>query len=637
MSQSHNPTDTQALVQSMLQKLKLQPGREGQSYLHTHASITAAATREQDGEKGASDLRQVSGNSPVNGFEFGPNGVPPKEFRTAAVGSNVSLKHGEIQKSGPGFEVDRGFVSIPAQSQSRALGQATQLGISPARTVQLFPAKSLKDAEVTSSERTDGTMGSFSSPELSRNVAKNTDAATSEGHEQGFKPKTYLWSLKPTHFETGGQEDKGLHMENGGFGSSPQSTDIQSGSSRRKQRSSENKTRRWTQKIKEKWRDRQGSFGKKRKEDEQIDQKSEQISPQRSTAETLHSTSSIEEERALSFPESNKTSKTPLMCTEDSTDEGQTRSTVDFDLGLGSFSLLDEITKGQEWARFLAPNHLAASSKPAASEELKVLLPDSSQSSSVILNHQADVKDQWDFRGSETSPDSDFSLAQISPVSMDVSEGKRQLGVLRQVHHPELMEHGHTQPGHSGPPSFVQPLNIPNNSALRSRVLLNRKRQHQPSESRAEPMSSLNSGSREAEQTEAGQGDIVMPLHPPTSPHPHLSPTSFNPFAHPPKGVLKHSISQDSESSMEIVTKRRRVEENRRVHFSEEVVTIVPPELDVDATDSEEDSEEDEDSVIEQEFEADPVVMEEVVPARRPALPAWILALKRKNTGRKHR
>ncbi|KAM3612642.1 uncharacterized protein V6R79_011900 [Siganus canaliculatus] len=633
MSQSHNPTDTQALVQSMLQKLKLQPGREGQSYLHTHASITAAATPEQDGEKGASDLQKVSGNSPVNGFA--PNGVPPKEFRTAAVGSNVSLKHGEIQQSGPGLEVDRGLVSISTQSQSRALGQATQPAISPARTMQLFPAKSLKDAEVTSSEGTGGQMGSFSSPELSRNLAKNTYAAASEGHEQGFKPRTYLWSMKPTHFETGGQEDKGLHMGNGGFGASPQSTDTQSGSSRRTQRSSENKTRRWTQKIKEKWRDRQGSFGKKRKDEQIADQKSEQISPQRSTADTLHSTSSIEEGSALSFPDSNKTSRTPLSA-EASTDEGQTRSTGDFDFGLGSFSLLDEITKGQEWARFLAPNHLAASSKPTASKELKVLPPASSLSSPVILKHQGDVKDQWDFRGSETSPDSDFSLAQISPVSMDVSEGKQQLGVLREVHHSEPMEHGHTQSGLSGPSAFVQPLNILSNSALKSRVHLNRKRQHQPAESRAEPMSSLSSGSCETEQTEADQRDSAMALHPPTSPHPHLSPTPFNPSAHPPKGVLKHSISQDSESSMEIVTKRRRVEENRRVHFSEEVVTIVPPELDADATDSEEDSEEDEDSVIEQEFEADPAAMEEVVPARRPALPAWILALKRKNTGRKH-
>lgn len=73
------------------------------------------------------------------------------------------------------------------------------------------------------------------------------------------------------------------------------------------------------------------------------------------------------------------------------------------------------------------------------------------------------------------------------------------------------------------------------------------------------------------------------------------------------------------------------------MHFSEEVVTIVPPELDLDCTDSEEDSGEEEDSVIEQECEEEQAVIEEVAPARRPAFPAWIQALKKRNTGRKHR
>lgn len=67
-------------------------------------------------------------------------------------------------------------------------------------------------------------------------------------------------------------------------------------------------------------------------------------------------------------------------------------------------------------------------------------------------------------------------------------------------------------------------------------------------------------------------------------------------------------------------------------------MTIAPPELYPDATDSEEeDSEEEEDSVTE--YEEVQVGIEEVAApaARRPALPAWILALKRRNTGRKPR
>ncbi|KAM9356653.1 uncharacterized protein ABDE67_004235 [Symphorus nematophorus] len=135
------------------------------------------------------------------------------------------------------------------------------------------------------------------------------------------------------------------------------------------------------------------------------------------------------------------------------------------------------------------------------------------------------------------------------------------------------------------------------------------------------------------EETGESQHDNVMPLYSGNSP---ISPSSSTPFSPAPKGVLRHSISQDSVSSMEVVTKRRRVEENRRVRFSEEVVTIVPPELDLDASDSEEESGGEEDSVIE-ECEVEQAAVEEVAPARRPALPAWIRALKRRNMGRKHR
>lgn len=64
-------------------------------------------------------------------------------------------------------------------------------------------------------------------------------------------------------------------------------------------------------------------------------------------------------------------------------------------------------------------------------------------------------------------------------------------------------------------------------------------------------------------------------------------------------------------------------------------MAIASPDLDV--TESDEDSAPEEDSVSEQELEVQPAVMEQAAPARRPVLPTWILALKRKNTGRKQR
>lgn len=84
------------------------------------------------------------------------------------------------------------------------------------------------------------------------------------------------------------------------------------------------------------------------------------------------------------------------------------------------------------------------------------------------------------------------------------------------------------------------------------------------------------------------------------------------------------------------VLDQRRVEGNRRVRFSEEVFTI-EPELDLCAA-WEEDSGTEDDSVIEEGVGVEQEAMEDMMaPARRPVLPAWILALKRRNTGRKHR
>lgn len=86
-----------------------------------------------------------------------------------------------------------------------------------------------------------------------------------------------------------------------------------------------------------------------------------------------------------------------------------------------------------------------------------------------------------------------------------------------------------------------------------------------------------------------------------------------------------------------ILLAQRRVEESRHVRFSEEVVTITPPELDSDLSEPEENSGEEEDTVQELELEEEQAGVVEVAPARRPALPAWILSLRNKNSQRKHR
>ncbi|XP_034399969.1 uncharacterized protein zgc:113229 [Cyclopterus lumpus] len=388
------------------------------------------------------------------------------------------------------------------------------------------------------------------------------------------------------------------------------------------------------------------------------DQKSKQgpeISPQNQLlpAENVINTSNKVEERIFPTLDCSDPSNTPPT---DGTNEGYMRPTSrDFEFGLGSFSLLEEIITGQEWARFLNPNVSAASANQRPSELKIPPNPNDSGQSPVIFNQQGGVNNQWDFKGSETSPDLDFSRAQISPeafqtVSMEVSEGKQAAvrGFHSEADQSEPMEHGQTRRPHL----FVKPKVILENSVLKSTVHLNRKRQHHSAHRDKELSMEIISDGKEAdrggfisslsltsnhvmEETGESQRNNLMPLYILNSPR---SPST--PFAPAPRGVLKHSISQDSQSSMETVTKRRRVEENRRVHFSEEVVAIAPPEPQSYATDSEEDSEEEEDAVAEQECEEEQAATEEVAapaPTRRPALPAWIQALKRRNTRRKRR
>ncbi|XP_032383081.1 uncharacterized protein zgc:113229 isoform X2 [Etheostoma spectabile] len=675
MSQSHNPKDTQALLQSMLQRLKLQPGKESQAYLHTPVPTTTASTWRQDGERAATNIQKVN-SSPVNGFEFGSNGIPSKEFGTSAADSNFGLKGGKIQQPG-GCEVDRNLFSFPSQKdnidgdtgEDRVLGQATLPGITPRGRGQLFPAESLKDADITSFERTDRV--SLGSSAETKHILSNKDAVTSMGQNPDLQ--VCKWSLKPANVDTGSKCNEVLHMKNREFGASAQSKDMQiiptSSSSRRKPRPSENKTKRWTQKIKERWKDRPGSFGKKAKvEGGRVmvndSEQGAEISTQKQllTAGHLINTPNKEEEGILPSVHSSDRSIAPPTHTEDATNEGKMRLSSDFEFGLGSFSLLEEIVTGQQWAKFINPNQSAYSANQRPSELQIPPNPHDSGQSYLNLNQQGGVNNQWSLRETEASPDLDLSMAQISPdafqaVSMDVSEGKQ--AAVRDVHseadQSEPMEHGHT----CRPPLFVKPENILDKLALNSRVHLNRKRQHQSAERRDERLqtekisngkeayregsiSSLSLTSNHAmEETGESQHDNIKPLYTRNSNPPPLSPSTL--FAPAPRGVLKHSISQESQSSMGTVTKRRRVEVNRRVRFSEEVVAITPPELDPDATDSEEDSGAEEDSVIEQECEQEEEEEEQAgtkrveAPTRRPALPAWILALKKWNTGKKDR
>uniref|UniRef100_UPI003AAF00F2 uncharacterized protein isoform X2 n=1 Tax=Centroberyx gerrardi TaxID=166262 RepID=UPI003AAF00F2 len=753
MSQLRSPTtDTQALLQSMLQRLTLQPGADGQA-CHRPPGPTAASApdRGQSGGRGAPSLQTAGrvNSIPVNGFGavqtdditskpkvegrggLGNNGNPRKvhevrrwdsreEFGILAWDSEFGRPAVGLKGRQPGCELETmafssspSLVSSPShkdntdsdRGEDRGSGQAVSLAVTPSGTGQLLPAKSPKDANVTSFERTEDEIQGEkegdgrsameipaedfiakdavtdgrdllpdSSPLTSGTPGQSQDHNSSPASVQGFTPRVYTWSLKPAEANLGteSEENKVLHLGNGGVGALAQSKDMEawtanSTSDRKlKKRLSEVKTQRWTQKIKERWRERHGSLGKKGKEEGgRAEMKNETENEQPSAAETLINTSNKEGGRTPHSLDRSDNIDTPptLSHTEDGTADGHIRSTSDFEFGLGSFSLLEEILTGQEWAKFLNPTLSGISTNQGASEQPTSQLEttpnpqhrDSGQSSAI-------PNSQWSFRGSESPQVSDFGMAPIS-VNMDISEPNHMPGqdVQGEASQSEPMEHGHTQsdiesqesrPGleHTAQEDFshIKPADILDNSALKSRVHCNRKRVHNSQEKRgaeegettdrreAERDEFLSSPSTATshERTELKDDNATMPLYPP------MSPSSSTPRILAPRSVLKHSISQDSQSSIstETVTKKRRVEEGRRVRFSEAVVTIAPIDLDPDGTDSEEDSgTEEEDSVIEEEVGMEQAAAPAPAPALRPGLPAWILALSRRKTGRKHR
>lgn len=323
----------------------------------------------------------------------------------------------------------------------------------------------------------------------------------------------------------------------------------------------------------------------------------------------------------------------------------ETVSEVDF--GLGSFSLLEEILTGQKWGSFLNPTQVdfPTYKRPVVEAANQPTTPVGRKDQGNTLsglNQTPTRNNEWGFRLNEVNSVSERSITQMPSdnsvsTSMDIPESNLiKIQGARSDHiQPEPMEHGQDQTDEPG--------EVLDNSALKSGIYLNRKRGHQPQESNTEGEREqgelLDSGEamRDLTTTQSKERDnsnLMMFLHPlKSSPSTHIS-------AHPPslapRGVLKHSISQDSQcsSSMETVTKKRRLEDSRRVRFSEDVVTIEPHIVLTDSeVDSEEDSSLEDDTFLYEDVKMEQV--EEVIPARRHSRPSWMLALKKKHLGKK--
>ncbi|XP_051925205.1 uncharacterized protein zgc:113229 isoform X2 [Hippocampus zosterae] len=617
MSQSSNQPDGQALLQSMLERLKLQPGRERDAREHSDEPLPPVPTCGADGVKEREDV--------TKGYVLG---VRAKRFEGSSVDNSFSPKDEERLQPVRGFEKYRGNFFFPPQRDNSPMGVNMVSGnvnspqISNASTGQHFSAKALSS------------LGRTDSGVQQDNISGNKDL------DHGFKHKVHDWSWGSTDFTADNQGNKAFQAENGELGDLSKWKDMQmisqKGSmTKRKQRSFENKGKRWTHKLKERWLERKGKDDSKEDDTNTSSAQSPLINTTYQNAE-------------MTVP-SLGSSETPTAQSEDDTTDAFIRSSDDFQFSFSSVSLLEEIVSGQEWAKFLNTAS-SDSSTNQKSPEKTLSRPDltpkpSHNGPSNFATHQTGGGNkQWSFKASEPPP------VHNDPVNANFPDELAQNSTAhREADQSEPMEQGQSQPyvqlkqsGLTQPKTYyVERADILDDSPPTSRV--NRKRQHHSAET--SQMGWGGEGQQRqgelpnSDKTDGAEQNNTPAFFGPNGYSAPPVPSHFSPCGSVPRGVLRHSTSWNFDSLWG--GKRRRVEPKRRVHFAETVQEIPPIEVVLDTWDTEEESgtelgigsEEEEE---EEKEERKAAGEQKEVPARRPALPAWIRALKRKNTGRKH-
>ncbi|XP_062332803.1 uncharacterized protein zgc:113229 [Osmerus eperlanus] len=446
---------------------------------------------------------------------------------------------------------------------------------------------------------------------------------------------------------------------------------------KKKKRLSERSTKRWTLNIMDRWRESRGSLGKREKKDKGITEgKIHQLVAEADITELSNDKGA----QLSQGPIREVQGEAPPIGSERGITEGHVRPSSDSDFGLGSFSLLDEILTGQEWAQFLSPTQTDVPTYQRLSEfeshrlgTNQIIQSQDTDQSSLNLSRESKpgtVNPQGNLGPMDQVPNRD-TAHMSTDVSMDISEPSqifKQHGEV-EVIQSEPMEHSDVQSQLSRDEMRTNPVlrmdlfvnkpgGDPHISSQSNQIPPNRKRVYHSQERVAEREGkkeeqrdsgredrngeSVKEGTTSQAQQEEGSRDdqsVIMPLYP-LSP-PSLSPSSSSPSpARRYRSILKHSGSHDS---METVTKKRRLDDILRVRFAEEVVVIEPRELVLEdhdpdeeeesawTQDEESDDEEEEDSGMQEEQEVVPVP----VPVARPSLSAWVSALKRKKSGRK--
>ncbi|XP_064810831.1 uncharacterized protein zgc:113229 [Oncorhynchus masou masou] len=686
MSQPSPSVDTQTLLQSMLQRLRLQPGSEtqhGRQDQAPHGPTTAALGQGEDGGRPwanangngalglspADDVRAAEGKGGCEKArksemwrldsreEFG---IPVWDCNFGGSIRKGKGEEGRKQPTGSLPKLDRGqMVSSPLAAQGAPVLAPLQdpgsVRGDPGGSVGALPTvMTFTGTQTRNKGHIDASALSNSSLSSKTKGAQNHDRSVLMTSNSDFIPFD-MGTLGYGGSEIPGHGDV-MKIMSPGQGVAENTSSTKS-------------MKRLTQRIKEKWRDRQESLGKKRKAEDGVREErkdAKQVKFQLlSRDDNVTKMSNKEGYTTTQSPIREGQGEAPPALSEDSGTAGHFRSPSSFEFGLGSFSLLEEILTGQEWSRFINPSQVDTLANQTPAEEVTNQLEtsqrrpqdhESGRSTMTLdrVSQSGNVNSQWDFRQSEL--DHDRSADVSSSVNMNITEPSL---VQEQNSKCELIksapkEYSHVQSQTSSDEvrpnhipvlefSFIKPVEVLDSSALKSRVHMNRKREHRSQERKEEREclkgeggERLEDNSVPSDEEEREEGDnFMMPVYPlKSSLSPPSSPSSSS---HPlvTRSILRHSLFQDSESSlsMETVTKKRRMSKSRHVRFSEEVVTMPPSLLIQQYPDSDEDEE---DSTLEENAVMEEVQVVPMMPQPAAALPAWILALRRK-TRKKHK
>ncbi|KAI1888206.1 hypothetical protein AGOR_G00182630 [Albula goreensis] len=389
----------------------------------------------------------------------------------------------------------------------------------------------------------------------------------------------------------------------------------------KKRRGTVGKTSRWTQRIKERWRDKHTGLGKSRKgkrseEDGENEKKSKgdegeeelqqlsQPTQHPNIDKTVGDIPTLEEESTFQSPVREQLNKaTPTEAEGSST--GRHMSTgSDFEFSLSPTNLMEEIFTGKEWSNFLPvrgnPSPMEATSESVMGGHSWTPPiqrndgPEKTNSHVAPTELWASTGSQWSFSPGVTKPNMDRATMQISVGPTPNEDSNKHMLIqssanadgwrgLQEYYQAQDIDQTQQNAPETPAEFFPKPLEVLDNSALMSRVHLNRKRDHSSTSRR--PRQPMRWG--EGEGVEPGQVDTTVntsfetiegakesdvstiPLYVLKDPPPLSSPSA-----------LRSSMMHDSESAIsdETVIKKRKMkdaaEDSRRVRFAEEPVFL---------------------------------------------------------------